>query len=294
MIGKSQMWTGLDNHRYDHAARIGVVLLLLVVGVVSVPVRASAADGCGLGCSIWGNDEANAVEGAILIAAAGFVGDPALRGQAASCPGCSWQLAPWCKFTEPGGTATCLGAVIACPAGSIRLAIFLRRPGEAAFQQVGWFCQRPGQPLTPSQLIPDVRDRFIELLPPQSPSYQPATGTLVNLPTVFAAGQPVAIGQKQLDLVGFTIVITASAAWVWQFGDGTSGVFDSPGGPNPDMSVSHSYRAAGTPQVVLTTTWDGEFTVDGLGPFPVAGAPVTQSTPLQLTVREAHAQLVAG
>ncbi len=184
--------------------------------------------------------------------------------------------------------------MIACPAGSIRLAIFLRRPGEAAFQQVGSFCQRPGQPLTPGQLIPDVRDRFIELLPPQSPSYQPATGTLVNLPTVFAAGQPAAIGQKQFDLAGFTIVITASATWLWQFGDGTSGVFDSPGGPYPDMSVSHSYRAAGTPQVVLTTTWDGEFTVDGLGPFPVAGPPVTQSTPLQLTVREAHAQLVAG
>lgn len=270
-----------------------VALLALVYsGITSL--TASAESPCGMLCTVVGNDEFDVVEGAILIPAAGFVGDPALRGQAASCPGCSWQLAPWCKFTEPGGTAACLGAVIACPAGSIRLAIFLRRPGEAAFQQVGSFCQRPGQPLTPGQLIPDVRDRFIELLPPQSPSYQPATGTLVNLPTVFAAGQPAAIGQKQFDLAGFTIVITASATWLWQFGDGTSGVFDSPGGPYPDMSVSHSYRAAGTPQVVLTTTWDGEFTVDGLGPFPVAGPPVTQSTPLQLTVREAHAQLVAG
>jgi hypothetical protein len=278
--------------------RVSALLGMLLLAIVLPSGQAAAASGqglpCGFYCGVGGNDEANAVEGAILIPAAGFVGDPALRGQAASCPGCSWQLAPWCKFTEPGGTAACLGAVIACPAGSIRLAIFLRRPGEAAFQQVGSFCQRPGQPLTPGQLIPDVRDRFIEFLPPQSPSYQPATGTLVNLPTVFAAGQPAAIGQRQFDLAGFTIVITASATWLWQFGDGTSGVFDTPGGPYPDMSVSHSYRAAGTPQVVLTTTWDGEFTVDGLGPFPIAGPPVTQSTPLQLTVREVHAQLVAG
>jgi hypothetical protein len=276
------------------AARVGVVLLLLLVGAVSVPTSANAANGCGLDCSIWGNDEANAVEGAILIPAAGFVGDPALRGQAAACPGCSWQLAPWCKFTEPGGTAACLGAVIACPAGSIRLAIFLRRPGEATFQQVGSFCQSPGQPLTPGQLVPDVRDRFLELLPPQAPSYQPASGTLVNLPTVFASGQPTSIGPKQFDLAGFTIVISATAAWLWRFGDGAEGVFDSPGGPYPDMSVSHSYRVAGPQQVIVTTTWDGEFTVDGLGPFPIAGPPVTQSAPLSVTVQEAHAQLVAG
>ena len=278
--------------------RLGTLLIMIMLGMVLPSSHAAAASGqglpCGFYCGVQGNDEVDAVEGAILIPAAGFVGDPALRGQAATCPGCSWQLAPWCKFTEPGGTAACLGAVIACPAGSIRLAIFLRRPGETTFQQVGSFCQSPGQPLTPGQLVPDVRDRFIELLPPQSPSYQPATGTLVNLPTVFASGQPTTIDQKQFDLAGFTIVINATATWLWRFGDGAEGVFDSPGGPYPDMSVSHSYRVAGPQQVVLTTMWDGVFTVDGLGPFPIAGPPVTQSTPLLLTVREARAQLVAG
>ncbi len=245
-------------------------------------------------CSVIGNDQYDTIEGAILIPAAGFVGDPALRGQAADCPGCSWQLAPWCKFTEPGGSAACLGAVIACPAGSIRLAIFLRRPGETTFQQVGSFCQSSGQPLTPAQLIPDVRDRFLELLPPQSPSYQPAAGTLVNLPTIFAAGQPATIGQKQFDLAGFSIGLTATASWLWQWGDGSSAVFDTPGGPYPDQSVTHTYRAAGSRRVVVTTTWDGVFTVDGLGPFAVAGPPVEQSSALDVTVREARAQLVAG
>lgn len=249
--------------------RACLLLLMVLVILAARPVIASADPPipCGVFCSVDGNDPKDAIEGAILIPADGYDGAPGLRVEGATCVGCSWQIAPWCIAASPGGEEICMGAATACPVGSLRYALFLRRPGEPAYSRVGSFCRNPGQPLTPGQLIPEVRDRFIDLLPPQAPSYQPANGALVNLAAVFAAGQPPSIGTHTFDLAGFEIVLTASASWRWDFADGPPQVFTVPGGAYPNTSVSHVYRTAGARQVSVTTTWDGDFLVDGLGPF---------------------------
>lgn len=271
-----------------------IVLAVLAGASLLSPAPAVAEPPCGLDCSIDADDDADAIKGAILIPAAGWEGPPGLRSEAATCPGCSWQTAPWCLNAQPGGDVMCLGAASVCPVGSVRFALFLRRPGEPAYDRVGSFCRAPGQPLTPSELVPEVRDRFLEYLPALSPSYQPVGGALVNLPAVFAAGQPGDIGRPTFDLAGFEVVLRAEASWRWDFADGSVGVFDVPGGAYPDTSVSHVYRAPGSPQVTVTTLWDGAFTVDGFGPFPVAGPPVTQTASLPVLVREARAELVDG
>jgi hypothetical protein len=49
---------------------------------------------------------------------------------------------------------------------------------------------------------------------------------------------------------------------------------------------------AGRRSVTVQSVWRGEFTVEGLGPFPVPGAPLTQSATLTVLVRAAHARLV--
>ena len=47
-------------------------------------------------------------------------------------------------------------------------------------------------------------------------------------------------------------------------------------------------------KVTVTTTWDGTFTVDDLGPFDITGTAVTQvSPPMDVPIREAQGQLVA-
>jgi len=276
-------------------ARAMTSLVLSLAAFTGLPsVSAAADDNCGLDCEISSDDREDLIQGSILIPAKGYEGDSGLRQRAAACPGCSWQVSPWCLAAEPGGTITCMGAATSCERGSLRYALFLKRPGDADFRRVGSFCRRPGQPLTPTELVPQVRDRFIEFLPEQRPSYQPSEGALVNLAAVFASGQPTSIGRKTFDLAGFGIELTADAVWQWDFGDGTARPFDVPGGPYPDLGVSHVYRTPGPRAVQVTTVWQGSFTVDGLGPFTVEGPPVTQTATLTVPVREARAELVAG
>lgn len=278
-------------------AKGGLAMLLGLCALLTSHHMALAdepVDGCGVFCDIDADDDRDAIRGAILIPGDGFQGPPGLRTEAATCVGCSWQTAPWCLDAEPGGDTMCLGALIGCPVGSERYALFLRRPGEPTYTRVGSFCRGPGQPLTPSELVPEVRDRFIEYLPPQAPSYQPVGGALVNLAAVFSAGQSGTIGRPTFDLAGFEIALTAEAAWRWDFADGPVEVFAVPGGPYPDTSVSHVYRTPGQRTVTVTTLWAGDFTVDGLGPFPVEGPPVTQTAALPVLVREARAELVDG
>lgn len=66
-----------------------------------------------------------------------------------------------------------------------------------------------------------------------------------------------------------------------------------PGGPWPDVDVAHAYATAGRFTVRVTTIWQGQFWVDGAGPFAVDGVPVTQRALLVVPVRPAHAELVA-
>ncbi len=231
----------------------------------------------------------------MLIPAAGYEGDPGIRRQAASCDGCAWALTPSCAGNDEVIDNGCAATVTLCPAPALRYDILRRLPGEVAFTFVGSTCIRPGAPLTVDAILPAVRDHFIDRLPDAHPQFQPAAGALAQVPAIFAAGQPGTIGRDTFDLAGFTVVLTADATWTWDFGDGHSQTYDRPGGAYPNDDVTHTYTSSEDRTVVLTTTWAGEFLVDGLGPFEVAGAPVTQvSAPLELPVRAAHSELVSG
>ena len=261
-----------------------------------VQLAPAQAGECGLAtCDVVGDDQADAIEGRVLIPGEGFDGDPGIRREAATCDGCAWALTPSCWGNDETDQNGCTAVVAACPAPALRYDILRRRPGETDFVYVGSTCIQPGSPLTVAELTPRVRDQFLDLLPPQDPSMQPAAGALVNVPALFAAGQPGSIGRDTFDLAGFAVVLTARARWTWDFGDGSRRTYDRPGGPYPNDDVSHTYLTTADREVVVTTTWDGEFTVDGLGPFPVAGPPVTQvSPPLDVVVRGARSELVSG
>jgi hypothetical protein len=124
---------------------------------------------------------------------------------------------------------------------------------------------------------------------------QPKGGTLIGLPAVFASGQPARLGERTFTLVGFEIVLDGRASWTWDFGDGDGLTTTEPGGSWPDVTISHPYPQSGAYPVSVTSTWDAWFTVDGLGPWPVGGEPVTQtSDPLLVPVVEARAELVIG
>jgi hypothetical protein len=271
--------------------RVVAALAVLSLSVVMGSHAQSDQSPCP-GCGVDGNPVGESYRGALLIPAGAQASPPTLRSEAANCPGCTWQVEPQCRDSAGTGDAVCPGAFGTCPPGKIRMTLLLKRDGWPRFVPVGSFCRGPGEPLTPDELIPGVRDQFLSFLPKLRPSFQPAGRGIVNLPVVFATGQPQTIGDRPFMLGAFPIVLDATTTWHWDFGDGVAGDFTSPGGPYPDTSVSHAYGRQEVCTARVTATWAGEFWVDGTGPFEVTGAPITQTAAVTVPVKEARAVLV--
>jgi hypothetical protein len=173
--------------------------------------------------------------------------------------------------------------------------VYMRHLGEP-WQLIDTICLGPGErPASVADVGEQVRERVVTYLPDAAPSFQPAQGGLVNLPTIFAAGEPGSIRTESFDVLGFTVVVTATARWEWTFDDGVTQAFDKPGGAYPNDDVAYTYGVAGGREVRVTTYWDASFTVDGDGPFQVPGAEISKtSAPITVPVREASSELVGG
>lgn len=138
----------------------------------------------------------------------------------------------------------------------------------------------------------EVREMVSHRVPRLRPVRQPASGAaLVRLPVVFASGQSGGARTWRDVVAGVVVTTTVTPTWRWQFGDGASLTTDAPGGPWPDTSVSHTYDRPGSHRVMVTTTWDGSFSIDGAGTFPISGS-VTQEASLPVRVVPARAVLV--
>lgn len=277
------------------------VLAAVALGVVAALLPAAAAIAAapceGADCSVVPDpDKAQYVgTGGLLLPASSFTGTDADRADAATCPECRWALLPMCRGDGQAGDVACGGAARSCPSGQFRRIVLLLRPGANEWEEVGLVCLVGGAPTTVDGLASELTDVVVEDVPPLEPSVQPEGGTLIGLPAVFASGQPRALGERRFTLVGFDIILDGRATWSWDFGDGTTFTSDEPGGPWPETSVSHLYGRAGTYPVSVSSTWEAWFTVDGMGPWPVGGAPVVQvANPSPVQVFEARAELVVG
>ena len=270
-------------------------LVVLIVAVLSgaLSVVPASADGTATGCSACTvHTGPGQYVGSLLIPPGSRPEPPGLPAVARSCDGCVWTLEPACQSPVATGGVVCPGALRACPPPQLHLALLLQRPGEPVPTRVGTLCLAPGVPLQPGALVPGVRDRFVRLVPTLRPSFQPRGFGIVNVPVVLAAGQPAGIGRPVFPLAGHRITLTATATWLWRYGDGAQLATSRPGGAWPDMDVAHPYARDGRYLVSVTTTWQGQFWVDGAGPFVVDGDPVTQLAQLVVPVRAAVAQLL--
>jgi hypothetical protein len=243
------------------------------------------------GPDVGGDPDAGAIvaEGSVLLPG-DFVGDEDARAAGSDCPGCRWRLDLAC----PQQGDLCAGALVGCAAGDLRYIVRLLRPPSTEFAVIGTLCRGPGEELLAVDVLAErVRDRFVELLPRAVPAVQPSSGLLVQVPAVFRSGEPATIGPVQAQVSGYAVTLQGRAEWTWRFGDGAALVTTSPGGRYPDTSVSHVFRRPGRFTVDVATTWRGEFLVDGRGPYPVAGGPITLNASLPLSIQEARAVLVA-
>ncbi len=214
-----------------------------------------------------------------------------------TCKDCEWSIVPACLVNGPDDSSVmCMGAVSTCtdPA-AIRYRVYMRQ-GDGPWVIQGTVCLGPDErPATVADVGQAIRTRVVNYLPDASPSFQPRAGGIVNLPTVFSAGEPQTIRTDPFDVLGFTVVVTAKARWEWTFDTGVVQEFSKPGGAYPDMSVAYTYADPGGRQVTVTTYWRASFTVNGEGPFQVPGAELSKTAgPLAVPVREARSELIGG
>lgn len=283
----------------SHALRRRILASLVVCLAASAAATpALALPPCdGADCDVVADpDDAQYVgTGGLLLPAESFTGTDADRSDAATCPECRWALLPMCRGDGQAGDVACGGAAASCPPGEFRRIVLLLRPGDTEWQEVGLVCLAGGAPTTVDDIATRLSDVVVEDVPSLQPSVQPHGGTLIGLPAVFAAGQPRSLGERRFVLVGFDVVLNGRATWEWSFGDGSELTSDDPGGPWPNMAISHPYAHSGAYPVSVSSTWEAWFTVDGLGPWPVGGPPVVQvASPPPVLVVEARAELVVG
>lgn len=133
-----------------------------------------------------------------------------------------------------------------------------------------------------------VRHRIPAPVPRRQPAGRPA---LVQLPVVFSSGQGAGPLSWRDDVGDLVVSTTVHPTWRWDFGDGATLTTTDPGSRWPDTAVSHTYDGAGSYRVRLSVSWEGSFSIAGVGTFPIDGR-VTQQAGIDLRVVPARAVLV--
>ena len=187
-------------------------------------------------------------------------------------------------------------APVYCVDGSVALSPLYRREIGVDGSPVGpWVQVDDGCPADPQAAVFVSAEDFRRLpLVASVPSYQPGSGMgLVNMELIVFTDPVVQV--LATTVLGTPVSVRATpVGFSWDFGDGSVPLVTSdPGAPYPEFRVFHVYRSVGTYEVRLTTTWAGEFQVNGQGPwFPVTGTAQTTSPAFTETVVEARSHLV--
>jgi hypothetical protein len=133
-------------------------------------------------------------------------------------------------------------------------------------------------------------------LNPASPqiNMQPPNGwAYASMPTVvYVEDQPLI---HTATILGINVQIRATPqSFAWNWGDGNETTTTDPGQPYPDYTVSYTYEHfEGDVAVELTTTWSGEYSVDGGATWnAIVGTISTSPDPIPLTIHNPKSRLV--
>jgi hypothetical protein len=108
-----------------------------------------------------------------------------------------------------------------------------------------------------------LSDRLVKLLPTAGVAYQPEIEPLINVPVYFWCDLP-AIFQSRVNVIGEIVDVALRPSFTWSFGDGTFMSSIENGAPYPDGKIRHTYSQPGTYLVTLLSTWNGNFTHNGV------------------------------
>ena len=108
-----------------------------------------------------------------------------------------------------------------------------------------------------------LSDKLVEMLPTAGIAYSPSFSPLIQVPVYFWSDIPLVV-TKKIEIVGEIVEVRLKPTFLWHFGDGVIFLTKKSGGPFPDGEIRHSYSRAGHYVIQLITSWDGEFTVQGV------------------------------
>lgn len=214
--------------------------------------------------------------------------DEDTRSRLSRCDGCSWRFTAPCIVDPDDPRSPCGSVVRGCPAGRELLRVWFAENGQP-WGERGLVCIQGSDIVPVAKLGTEARQRFERRVPGPSPSCEPPTGAVTQIPVVCTSGQTRERPRWDESLLGVDVQIEAAPTWIWEFEPGSRLTTSVPGGTYPDVSVSHTYRTAGPRTIMVTTEWRGSFTADGLGPFPLP--PIRHTAALDVVIGQARAVL---
>jgi len=143
-------------------------------------------------------------------------------------------------------------------------------------------------------LIAAIETEWTQLQPqPSDIELQPNTGWVIaTVPTVAMAGDAPRLHQATLLGADVEIVATASG-YRWEWGDGSHTTTQDPGQPYPNATLTHTYpHAEDAATVALTTTWAGQYRVNGGAWHNFDSTINSASTPVDLVIYDPRSRLV--
>ena len=257
-------------------------IMLVVVTVMSAHSPAVVHAG------VNGDDANDAYVGTGgLLLPTSFTGGATRAKAVSSCLGCAWKYSVYCA---QGNVDVCNHAVATCPVGQMRYRVWFGRTFTAV-SVIGSVCWGTGSPPTRRSIEKRVNDIAVRYVPVLKLVLQPADGTITSIPVIARTGQPTTFTPPAMVIAGRRVSVTATAQWHWVWGDGQTEWKAVPGAAYPSNQVTHKYRSVGTYLVTVETVWAANYTVAGLGTYPVTGEVVTQSASVVMPVRTAQTAL---
>lgn len=162
---------------------------------------------------------------------------------------------------------------------------------------LGYDCRAPGDAATAQGVAPPVitvtRSDFAELpiLPLQAHAGPEVGWIPVNMVVVLYADG----GEQLLETTILDTPVRVRAVpieYEWDLGDGNTIVTTEPGAPYPSTEVAGEYRSEGWYDITLTTTFAGQFSVDGEPWQDIEGTVAVASDPVSIFSKSLESRLV--
>ena len=178
-------------------------------------------------------------------------------------------------------------------------------PPDCVYEELGYICAdlpdppgggggggAPARPAPPTE-IPESQFQNFDIPAPQISAW-PKDWAVIGKPAAFWTDADVSYIDMTLLTYAVTVRVTPEK-YNWDFGDGTGATTTKKGSkprPGDDPIIGHDFQKVGPTTVSMTTTFSGEFSVDG-GPWiPIDGYAYIASNELTIDVYRFHRYLV--